>query len=203
MAASPTEPSGAEPRRGGFEPTRADEAAPAKRAAFEPTPELIRPVPGPGPSRRPLTTSLGAMLVVLRVVAGFAWLGGIALIWNELTADIELDLTVDDPAAFTVALVMILVVGAAVLVFELGVAWFVYRGANWARIVVMVVATLSVLGSAIEFFTGEQDIALDTTLVTLALDILILLALSSRSARDYARRDRSRDARVPPERATS
>ncbi len=176
---------------------------PAKRAAFEPTPELIRPVPGPAPTRRPLTTSLGAVLVVLRVLAGFAWLGGLALLWPELTADVELDLTFDDPAAFTVALIVILAIGALVLVFELGVAWFVYRGANWARIVVMVVATLSVTGSAIEYFTGDQDIRLDTTLLTLALDILILLALSSRSARDYARRDRSRETRVPPKRSAS
>ena len=69
-------------------------------------------------------------------------------------------------------------------------AVLVYFGNNAARLAVMIVATLSITLAATDYFTGGEDITLRTTLVTLALDILVLLALSSRAARAYARRPR-------------
>jgi hypothetical protein len=55
----------------------------------------------------------------------------------------------------------------------------------------MVFATLSITLSAIDYFGADAEITLRTTLITLALDILVLLALSSRNARAYARRPRA------------
>jgi hypothetical protein len=69
-------------------------------------------------------------------------------------------------------------------------------GFNWPRIVVMVFSTLSISGTFAAWWAGDQNIALDQTLFTLALDILIMLALSSRAARDYARRNDRRLARA-------
>ncbi|WP_353808308.1 hypothetical protein [Agromyces sp. SYSU T00194] len=162
---------------------------PGKRAAFESGLDLARPLEGPRPMKRPLATTMGAVLVGLRVIAGFAWLGALALVWEGLVADAEL-VQVDDPAVAGWVLVAIVGVGSLFLLAQFAVAWFVYRGANWARILVMSIATLSVLSSGVEYFAGGNDITFETTLVTLALDILVLLALSSRAARDYARRGR-------------
>ena len=53
----------------------------------------------------------------------------------------------------------------------------------------MILATLSIVVSWLDYVAG-QEITIRTTLVTLALDILVLLALSSRAARAYAQRPR-------------
>ena len=165
-----------------------------KRPAFEPPATLIRPQPVPPTMHRPAATAFGALLVVARVVAGVVWLISLALSWPRLVAE-ELEITIDSvPAeeASNIVLAVILVGGAVVLGVELVLAVLVYRGSNWARITVMVFATLSVSLAAIDYFTGETEISLRTTLFTLALDILVLLALSSRNARAYARRPRDR-----------
>ncbi|MDQ0894293.1 hypothetical protein [Agromyces ramosus] len=174
-----------------------------KRPAFEPPAALIRPEPTPPTMHRPAATAFGALLVVARVLAGVAWLVSLWLSWPRLVAE-ELEITIDSvPAeeASNIVLAVILVGGAVVLGVELVLALLVYRGSNWARITVMVFATLSVSLAAIDYSTGETEISLRTTLFTLALDILVLLALSSRNARAYARRPRvSRHAR--PARST-
>jgi len=166
-----------------------------KRPAYESPASLARPVLPPTSMRRPAATGFGAVLVVLRVIAGIVWLISLAVQWDQLLQE-QLDITVDpgtDQAAVTDAvLAIILVFGAVVLVVELGLAVLVWFGSNWARITVMLFATISITSSWIESITGEAEITLRTTLVTLALDILVLLALSSRNARAYARRPRQR-----------
>jgi len=77
-----------------------------------------------------------------------------------------------------------------VLAFDLLLAVLIYLGFNWPRIVVMVFSTLSISGTFVTWWVGDQQLALDETMFTLALDILIMLALSSRAARAYARRNK-------------
>ena len=89
-------------------------------------------------------------------------------------------------------LAFILVIRAIVLLVELALAVLVWFGSNWARIVVMLFATISITAFVDRMVTGGAEITLRTTLITLALDILVLLALSSRNARAYARRPRQR-----------
>ena len=166
-----------------------------KRPAYESPASLARPVTAPTSMRRPAATAFGAVLVVLRVVAGIVWLISLSVLWDELLHE-QLDITVDpgtdEQAATDAVLAFILVFGAIVLVVELALAVLVWFGSNWARIVVMLFATISITGSWIESVTGSAEITLRTTLITLALDILVLLALSSRNARAYARRPRQR-----------
>jgi hypothetical protein len=166
-----------------------------KRPAYESPAALARPVTSPMSMRRPAATAVGAVLVVLRVIAGVAWLVSLAVQWDQLLRE-QLDITIDpgtDEQAVTDAvLAIILVFGAVVLFIELGLAVLVWFGSNWARITVMLFATISITSSWIESITGEVEITLRTTLITLALDILVLLALSSRNARAYARRPRQR-----------
>ncbi len=163
-----------------------------KRPAFEPPAALAAPVAPPPSMRRPAATAMGALLVVLRVIAGVVWLLALAFQWNGIL-ERDLGLGVDDVeerAASDAVLAVVLVVGGVVLAIDLALAVLVYLGSNAARLAVMIFATLSITVAAVDYFGGGADITVRTTLVTLALDILVLLALSSRAARAYARRPR-------------
>lgn len=168
-----------------------------KRPAFESPAALATRTTVDPTMRRPVATTVGAALVVLRVIAGVIWLIALSVQWNGLISDefdavFDVDLTGDElSAAADLGLAVVLVLGAIVLLFDLVLAVFIYLGHNWARIVVMVLATLSISGSFATWWVGDQEITLQTTLLTLSLDILIMLALSSRSARAYARRPRA------------
>ncbi|TYL53428.1 hypothetical protein [Agromyces mariniharenae] len=169
-----------------------------KRPAFEPASELAQAGPRDPRMRRPVPTSMGAALVLLRVFAGIVWLIALAAQWNDLIAEQVVDIPIDpDDPAVGAALWVILAFGGVLLLFDLVMALLIYLGFNWPRIVVMVFSTLSISGTFAAWWAGDQNIALDQTLFTLALDILIMLALSSRAARDYARRNDRRLPRVP------
>jgi len=168
-----------------------------KRPAFEPASELAQAGPRDPRMRRPVPTTMGAALVLLRVLAGIAWLIALAAQWNDLIAEqfVEVPIDPDDPAV-SAALWFVLAFGGVLLLFDLVMAVLISLGFNWPRIVVMVFSTLSISGTFAAWWAGDQNIALDQTLFTLALDILIMLALSSRAARDYARRNDRRLARA-------
>ena len=162
-----------------------------KRPAFESPAVLVRPEPAPPMMRRPVATTFGAVLVVLRVLAGIVWLISLAVLWRKTLVEdlgVPLDTDVEADAGSNLVLLIVLVIGGVVLAVELVFALLIFRGSNWARITVMIFATLSITGSAFDYFGADAEITLRTTLVTLALDILVLLALSSRNARAYARR---------------
>lgn len=164
-----------------------------KRPAFEPPAVLAQRVTPPVTMRRPPATTFGALLVVLRVIAGVVWLASLALQWDRILREdlhLEVDPGTSEAEAADVLLMFILALGGLILAIDLGLAVLVYFGNNAARLAVMIVATLSISISAIDYFTGGEDITLRTTLLTLSLDILVLLALSSRAARAYARRPR-------------
>lgn len=162
----------------------------AKRRAFESPAELVRPQSHNPDMPRPSWTIVGAVLVVLRVAAGVLWLIALALAWDNVF--VEIIGTGVDAATLRegeqIVLVAILVIGTIVLTVMLLLAYLIYRGLNWPRIVVMVFATLSITIAFLDWWSGNQEITIRTTLFTLALDILVLLALSSRPARAYARR---------------
>jgi hypothetical protein len=164
-----------------------------KRPAFEPPAVLVEPVAPPPDMRRPTATAFGALLVLLRVAAGIVWLLSLALQWDRVLEDdlgLEIEPGTLDAQTTDTLLVVILVTGGLVLAMDLAFAVLVYFGNNVARLAVMIFATLSITVAAIDYFGGGEDITIRTTLLTLSLDILVLLALSSRAARAYARRPR-------------
>lgn len=166
-----------------------------KRPAFESPAVLATPVTPPTSMRRPAATAFGAGLVVARVVAGVVWLIGLGLQWDSVVReqlDLELEPGTDEAAASDLVLVFLVVAGGIVLAVELLFAVFIWFGSNWARITVMCFSTISISVAWIDSVTGSTEITLRTTFVTLALDILVLLALSSRNARTYAGRPRQR-----------
>jgi hypothetical protein len=166
-----------------------------KRPAFEPPAALAAPVAGPAAMRRPIATTVGAALVLLRVLAGVIWLGALSLQWDdvftEAVDEVGDPITGDAFAATSQAVyVVTAVLIGIVLLLDLVLGVLTWLGLNWPRIVVMVISTISISTSFATWWVGDQEITLQTTFVTLALDILVMLALSSRSARAYARRPR-------------
>ena len=155
-------------------------------------PDVGRTATSPTDSRdrRPAPIVVGAVLVAARAVA--------ALVLALVTAtDSRLTLVSDlggTTSSASIDFALFGVVGVLVIfaVPELFIAWRVFLGRNWARVLAMTLSTLSIVLQAIGEATGGDRITLQTTLPGLALDILLLLALSSSRARVYARRDRSR-----------
>ncbi len=169
----------------------------AKRASFESPLRLAEREPTRR-MPRPSATAFGAGLVVLRVLAGVAWIVGVAALWdqlllNEVGVDIAND--PDSAEASRLALAIVIVVSSAVLLVELLFAVRIWAGGNLSRIAVMLFATFGITGAAIASFNGDAEVTVRTTLVTVSLDILVLLALSSRDARAFARQRRPRASR--------
>ncbi|GAA4377091.1 hypothetical protein [Agromyces bauzanensis] len=165
-----------------------------KRPAFESPAVLATPVTPPVSMPRPAATAFGALLVCGRVAAGIAGLVALGLAWDDIVrTELEIELEGrDSQAASDLVLTVVIVAGGVVLAVELLLALFIWRGSNRARVTVMSFSTISIVVAWIDSVTGSTEITLRTTFVTLALDILVLLALSSRNARAYARRPRQR-----------
>jgi hypothetical protein len=168
----------------------AQRPVPQKRPAFEPPSRLLKPTRYDPGMRRPTTITVGAALVLLRVLAGVAVLIGIAAGWDAIVADPDSMLDGFDPSpeGSKAALWFVLAAGSTVLLIDLLLALFVFRGHNWARVIVMIIAVGSISTSFFAWWAQGQEIKVDDTFVSLSLDILLLLALSSRSAAAYARR---------------
>ncbi len=164
---------------------------PRKRAALEPASALfIREEQADPKSSRPFSVSGGAALVVLRAGGAVLWSIGLLREWGSIRDELELGA---EESAWALGIVLGFEALWALLLLAL--AWSVWRGSNAARIFVMLGATASITASAISYFALGEEITVRTTLLTLALDILILLALSSRDARAWTWR--SARNRVP------
>lgn len=167
---------------------------PRKRPAYEPAARLLQPTTADPAMKRPAATLAGALLVLLRVAVGVAFLWELSQHWNDLASNLDdgidgITLTADDRA---LGLTFVVAVGAAVLLVELLLAVLILLGRNLPRVIVMVFAVFSISGSFAAWWSEGQEITLRTSLVSLSVDILVLLALSSRSAAAYARRNERR-----------
>ena len=148
--------------------------------------------------RRPVPTALGALLMTLRVVAGVGYIALNLIEWNRFVAS---QVTPAEQAAgvdyATVSLVLGIAMGAfgAGLVLYFLLALLVFFGSNWARIAAMSYSSLIIVFSVIDSLNGGPQVSLKNNLLGLALDILVVLALSSKRSRLWARRPRSQRGR--------
>ncbi len=175
------------------EPVNA-EPAPRKRAAFEPVARLAQPMAYSPDMKRPIATVAGALLVLLRVVSGVVVLAALLLNRDEWAKELEgvadgVDITRD---LATFGLTAFAVLTAIGLVLQLVFGLLILRGQNFARVLVMFLSVVSITTAFVGWWFEGQDIRIDGTLVSIGLDILILLALSSRGAARYARRNERR-----------
>lgn len=170
---------------------------PHKRPAFESASRLIQPIPLDPRMPRPAATVAGALLVMLRVLAGILWLFDFIVNWPRYAGglfleleDIELTASQLDEIAFGIVVSVV----TLMLLVDAVLAVLILRGVNWARVVVMIVSVLSISTAFAAWWSERMEITLtsQTSLVTVAFDILVLLALSSRSAAAYARRNERR-----------
>lgn len=152
---------------------------------------------------RPIPTTLGFLLMLLRVVAGFVYIGlTLADVRGFLQTDVvsQSAPTPEQPAAGTWVIAIFLVVVGLWLLLYLWVAILVFRGSDRARVFAMSLSSLAIIATAIVFFSGGPQLNLQNNILGLPLDILVVIALSSQRARTWARRPRAAtaSARVTP-----
>lgn len=155
-----------------------------KRPAYEPALRLLRPTGYDPAMHRPAATIAGVALLALRVVVGVVTLLGVWLRPGDVV-----DLTVDGAS---LGLTISLLVVAGVLVVDAALAALIWAGLNWPRVVVMFGSVLSISSAFVGWWSEGQEITITRSLAGVALDVLVLLALSSRNAAAYARRKKSR-----------
>ncbi|MFT2817322.1 LssY C-terminal domain-containing protein [Leifsonia sp. A12D58] len=144
---------------------------------------------------RPSAIVVGSTLIAARALSGLFVIVAVLVDWETFLHAIVLE-DLDGEAlsraqANSVLGVLLGLYGLVLLLYML-LGFLVWRGHNWARVVAMAGATFSIVLSYLDYANNGQAITLRTTLASLALDILILLALSSTVARRYARRPRAR-----------
>ena len=143
--------------------------------------------------RRPAPTAVGALFVFVRGLLALYLALSVIAAPDAFAADLQ---TVPAGAERTIAF---WVVAGSLLLFaaaELGLAWKVFLGRNWARLLAMTLSTAAILAQAANVVEGGPGITLKTNLPGLALDILLLLALSSERSLVYARRERKAPKRI-------
>lgn len=173
---------------------------PEKRVAFEPP---LDPTTADPAMPRPAAIVTGSALVLLRAAAGALWAASVAFSfppWLRAiagaasgNADEPLDLTVGDLGVGTAVFLGAL---AAVCAVQVVLGIRIFFGGNLARVLVMLISVGSISASFFGWWEDGQQITVSTTLLTLSLDVLVLLALSSRDAAAYARRNEGRRGRV-------
>ncbi len=135
------------------------------------------------PNKRPSSIVVGFIITLARAATALG-LAGIMFAAPQAFFD---DLTLDgqtQEGAIAVAI-------GALIVFSLldiAFAFLLLMRNNTARIIIMLLSFTSIVAQAIDFFNGGPQITVHTTLPSLSLDILVLLALSSPKARAWSRR---------------
>lgn len=153
-----------------------------KRSASEPSTDLFVEESA-APLLRPSTIVVGAILLAARSIGAVIW--ALSILAQHDNYKKEFDLTSSESALMVGFLMGVSIFWA---LFLLLFAWLVLHRSNFARMLVMCGTAISIISAAIGYFSGDEEITVRTTLLTLALDILILLALSSRDARTWSRR---------------
>ena len=137
--------------------------------------------------RRPLSISLGVFLMGMRVLLGLVVGASMVTQWPVIVKESGLPFTEPQLQLLAAAHPAIIGVGGVALAAYLLLAIAVYRGKNWARIASMAYSALLVAFPAVVSLVGES-VTLRNNPFGLPLDILVLLALSARNSRFWARR---------------
>jgi hypothetical protein len=135
--------------------------------------------------RRPAPTTIGAAFVFVRGLLALYLAVSLLTSPDAFASDLAvIPAGAERSVAFWAVAGVLVLFGAA----ELGLAWAVLLGRNWARLAAMTLSTVAILAQAANVVQGGPGITLQTNLPGLAIDILLLLALSSERALVFARR---------------
>ncbi|GAA3842575.1 hypothetical protein KACC15558_23270 [Brevibacterium ammoniilyticum] len=141
-------------------------------------------------SKRPLQTLIGAGLVLVLLILQATDVLSILLDWDGLRADVA---STGGSAADTEIVTRIVagvLVGLSLIigVIQVIASISVFRGSNRARLWILTLSTISVIISFTNYLTGDRSIATNMySLVTVALQVGVLLSLSSDSSRLFTR----------------
>ncbi|QJU55528.1 LssY C-terminal domain-containing protein [Herbiconiux sp. KACC 21604] len=166
--------------------------APPSERPVAPTPAAVFTESPIASTRRPASIYLGVLLMAARILSA---LGAVVVVAFSL-GDGEIDfrtltgaLTPAD-ARYLASVVAAVFVTVALLIIALYtvLAFLIYHGHNWARFTGMGISAAAVVVTAIDFAKGGPQITLQTNLVGLSFDVLVLLALSGTEARRFSHR---------------
>jgi hypothetical protein len=146
--------------------------------------------------KRPAPTIVGAALVTARAVEGIVVIVTLLLGRGDVLVQVGEGGTPADAATISLVIAVFSGVIGVFVVVELFVAWRIFLGRNWARVLAMSLSAAVITIQAVSLATGGPGIGLLTTLPGLSLDVLLILALSSERALVYARRDRKAPKRI-------
>jgi hypothetical protein len=132
-------------------------------------------------NKRPAQIVFGATVSFLR--ASLFMLAGVALIFVPPEVLAQVPTEAEPQAGLIIAGVLLIIVALC----DIGLALAVMSGRNWARILLMLFSLLAVI-TAFANNANRSEVVTLATLPTVAISILVLLALSSHRAREYATR---------------
>lgn len=137
---------------------------------------------------RPAAIVGGSLLVFLRAASGVLWGINLVIAWPKIVADDGLS-----PDESAVAFTLACAGGVFWVALFTVLGLLTWRGSRGARLLLMFGSTVSIIVAAADYFSAGQEITVRTTLMTLTLDILVLLAFSSKNARAWSQsRDHAR-----------
>ena len=146
--------------------------------------------------KRPVQTVFGAGVAFFR---GLGFLAVALLLFVLPLIDAE-SLPITDAESLDLQSVTVeggrsaLIIAGCVVAFisliDIGLALAVFAGRNWARILLMLSCVVTTIGAFIGNVNGSEAVTLATSLPTVGVSIMVLLALSSNRARQYAVRGR-------------
>lgn len=141
--------------------------------------------PAPGKAQgRPFQTVFGASVAGL---LGLFYLTLASLIMAALVAGGAWGTDPDEEVGSAILLgIVIAIAGAVNLVLGVGTL----AGRNWARILLSLFSVATITTAYLANARGSEVISLGTNLISVSISVLVLLALSSQSAREYATRGR-------------
>ena len=138
--------------------------------------------------KRPVQTVFGAGVAFIR---GLGFLAIALFLFVLPITDAEsLDLQSVTVEGGRPALIIAGCVVAFISLIDIGLALAVFAGRNWARILLMLSCVVTTIGAFMGNANGSEVVTLATSLPTVGLSIMVLLALSSYRARQYAVRGR-------------
>jgi hypothetical protein len=153
--------------------------------------------------KRPISIYLGVLMILLRAITTVVTAVNLAVDWKQVDISLAANTTADMSALSGAAFVTLMTFFGIAVVVDLVVAVLIFRGSNRARFAAMILATIMVVGSAVDFFADGTSFTLENGgLLGLSLDILVLVALSDSDARDFttgnsnSRRDARRGRRM-------
>jgi hypothetical protein len=151
--------------------------------------------------KRPISIYLGVLMILLRAITTVVTAVNLAVDWKQVDISLDANTTADMSALSGAVFVALMSFFGIAVVVDLVVAVLIFRGSNRARFAAMILATIMVVGSAVDFFADGTSFTLENGGL-LSLDILVLVALSDSDARDFttgnsnSRRDARRGRRM-------